>query len=148
VPYLIRVIVFKFLAPVCFKSGVYFRKKHETYDNTDVSEAQSGKVVKTKKTSIRKEVLICRLDKILEKSRSKNSDLVLDENEKMNEYENFGRNLLHNLKLLNKSLIMSKPCQIKHSKEEAYLLLDQNQVANKTNMYIEEWKQVALVLDR
>jgi len=133
---------------VCFKSGIHFRKKHETYDNTDTSEAQSGKVVKPQKTSIRKEVLICRLDRILEKSRTKNSDLVLDENEKMNEYENFGRNLLHNLKLLNRSLIMSKPCQTKHSKEGAYLVLDQNQAANKTNMYMEEWKQVALVLDR
>jgi len=141
----VRVIVFKFLAPV-FKPSLSFRNKNEIYT---IPDAKNGFKVSLKKKPNKKQSLISKIDNLIEKSNFKNSDLNLADEEQLNEFENYGRNLLHNLKLLNRSLTTSRSYSIEHSRRDSQSKEVLPFIQNHTNnMYIEEWKHVALVLDR
>ena len=137
VPYSIRFFVFRILAPICFLK-MHFRKKNEDFEETGefkLKLKQSRKKNGHQKGN--KYDLMITLEKMIETQPK--SNLISKEEE----YEKYGRNLLIGLKSLNKNLACFNP-KSTLSKSNSNCLKDQ---VTKF-MYLEEWKQIALVLDR
>lgn len=146
VPYSLRFLLFKILAPVCFMTDIHFRKKHETYENFGFFDL-SSKMNKEKKKTNSKEFLIFKLINFLDKNKlvcRNNSNTDSQCENALDEYEKYGRNLYTNLKSLNKSLMVSygNVCALNDKRQKSVPTDDSK------NFYIEEWKHVALVLDR
>lgn len=156
VPYYMRVIIFGIISPLCL-CKFHFRQRDEIYETIESYE-RFNLSIKPKKPALikhKQSSLILRLNKFLdgaEQSASNETD----------EYEKYGRFILMHLRTLNKTLLLNKKQLDFEAMHKAFMadgtLPDESlgkyaeSVRNifefAKNMYIEEWKQVALVLDR
>ena len=128
VPYCMRVFFFKWLARILMLK-FYCRGK----EDLSPQGSNSNKHLDQKE-------LIVNLETLLDPLVSSNSSTKAN---KESQLENCAKDLLKNLKLLNKSL------SVGHKPLES---LSKSSTTNNHNqpfsIYIEEWKQVALILDR
>lgn len=137
VPYSVRFIVFRILAPMClFK--VHCRKNNEDFEgtghfNTKINE--SKKESSNSKKIGNKCDLVLTLDQIIVSQQTPNQ-ISTDE-----EYEKYGQKLLVGLKSLNRNLHENDS-----SSKESNSSFLRNEVLKQ--IYLEEWKHIALVLDR
>lgn len=155
VPYYMRLFIFRILSPLCL-CKFHFRRRDEVYETMESYERFNLNIKQKKTAPIKKSrSIISKLNEFLNKTEQCNSN-------GKDEYEKYGRFILMHLRTLNKTLLLNKK-QYDFEATNSELLTD-GRVAGEglgtcdetvrnifefaKDMYIKEWKQVALVLDR
>lgn len=151
-----RLFIFRIMSPLCL-CKFHFRRRDEVYETMESYERFNLNIKQKKPVRIKnsRNGLISKLDEFLNKTEQSNSH-------EKDVYEEYGRIILKNLRTLNKMLLLNKKQLDFEATHKAFLV--DGSVADESlekcdetvknifefakDMYIEEWKQVALILDR